>query len=76
MESVITRHVVMQSIHADRRFATAARFAAITEAECGITIVAYHIGCRKPSDQYLIRLMRYAATQSCITVARRLAATV
>jgi hypothetical protein len=33
MESEITRHVVLQSVHADRRFATAARFGAMTEAD-------------------------------------------
>jgi hypothetical protein len=37
MESVITRHVVMQSVHADRRFVTAARFGTMTEADVGLT---------------------------------------
>src|SRR5689334_11288084 len=67
MESVITRHVVMQSVHADRRFAPTARFGAMTEADVG-SLPACHIGCRKPSAQFPMKQMRYAATQSCITV--------
>jgi hypothetical protein len=67
MESVITRHVVMQSVHTDRRFATAARFGAMTEADVGSPL-ACRIGCRKPSTQFLMKPMRYAATMRLLRI--------